>query len=146
MWRVGRLRAVCLIVGVAVSACGGSNRATTQVAGTTARVTTSTLSDAERCTQLAKTTGRLARQQVLDMLSGEKKSLLAEEARLNDQLNAAISSKSPDVGTLNAEHQAVLRELADIQLRIELPDDGRGSYACLKEGGSTSTPTSTAAP
>jgi hypothetical protein len=104
------------------------------------------LSDAERCTQLAKTTDRLARQQAIDMLMHEKKSLIAEEARLNDQLDAALSSNSPDVGTLNAEHQAVLRELAAMQLRIELPVEGEGSYACLKEGGSTSPPTSTAAP
>src|SRR5262249_49405212 len=44
--------------------------------------------------------------------------LEALEHKLNQQLNAEIAAQGPDAGTLDAKHQAVLRELSDIQEQI----------------------------
>ncbi len=37
---------------------------------------------------------------------------------LNNKLNVALATHSPDVGTLDAQHQAALREYEDVQQRI----------------------------
>src|SRR5262249_13800835 len=51
-------------------------------------------------------------------LDGQRVALRRQEADLNQRLQAAFIANSPDIGTLDSQHQAVLRQLSDLQERI----------------------------
>jgi hypothetical protein len=51
-------------------------------------------------------------------LDAQRASLVDLERDLNDELRAELAANSPNVGTTDAKHQAVLRELSDLQQRL----------------------------
>jgi hypothetical protein len=78
-------------------------------------------------------------------LDGYRTQLLKTGSDLNQKLNAAIADNAPDVGQLHAEHDAVLRELSDVQERILKNEAGTSSSAgscavlCKDDGTTTTT-------
>src|SRR5262245_59345085 len=71
-----------------------------------------------RLIQKANTEAIAAYQSEYDLLDKARVGLQRQEEQLNNQLNVALATRSADVGTIDAKHQAVLRELSDLQQRI----------------------------
>ena len=55
------------------------------------------------------------------------------EKSLNSQLNLAVAASAPTVGTLTAQHNAVIRQLSDTQERILKLEDSKPTTSPLQE-------------
>jgi hypothetical protein len=73
------------------------------------------------------------------MLDTTRVNLEQLEQRFNDQLNAALHSKAPDTGTIDAKHQAVLRQISEVQERILRMEQGRPSSQACRQDPKTTT-------
>ena len=76
-------------------------------------------------------------------LDQQRVALRAKEQQLANDFYAALKTNSPNADTIDTQHQAVLRQLSDIQQRILVPESGpppaANTCATLAPSSSSST-------
>ena len=93
--------------------------------GQSVAVTTTTLSAQRVCEAR-----RAAYSDSYESLDRERKSLRSQEKVTNDMLLHALQVNSPNIGVIDAEHQAVLRQFSDLEQRILKLEAGKAADAC----------------
>jgi hypothetical protein len=143
--RIGHLRSTVVVVGIAVAlgagvGCGGSAARVQADATTTSAATSTTLNQALVCGAQKMTHFK----QSFIALDQLRMQLEEAERTLAAKLNAALASNSPQVGSLQAQHGAVLRKLSDTQLRLldleaSKPQSNSCSSTCADDPMSSTT-------